>query len=176
MKLHLESVMAMRPAFERTPDRYTLLMVGVPNPLQVLPLYWRLLDPTFSLVEVAIDPRNGCLVSVTVPLYNGDLPERDEIPGQGIVRRPGLPCVQRNFWSEPGKWPPTEHYYTVEGRCRAWIAQNSLCISLFEDSIDDIVEPCPEMRLLFNRQGDLCGLTAPDLSADERRILAAGKG
>lgn len=115
-------------------------------------------------------------MSVTVPLYNGDLAERNEMPGQGIVHRQGLPCFRTDLWPEPGKWPPTGHYYTVEGRCSAWIAQNSLCISLFEDAIEDVVEPCPELRLLFNRYGDLCGLTAPDLTEDERRGLTASKG
>ena len=98
------------------------------------------------------------------------------MPGQGIVHRQGLPCFRTDLWPEPGKWPPTGHYYTVEGRCSAWIAQNSLCISLFEDAIEDVVEPCPELRLLFNRYGDLCGLTAPDLTEDERRGLTASKG
>ena len=172
MKLHLESIMEVRPVLSRTSDRYVLLTVGAPGLSGFLPLYWRLLDPEFSLVEVAIDPRSGCFVSVTVPLYNGDLSERREMLGVGVVRRRGLPCFRTNLWQEPGKWPPTEHYYTVEGRCSAWIAQNSLCISLFDDVVEDVVEPCPELWLLFNRHGDLCGLTAPDLTEDER--LAAG--
>lgn len=176
MRLHLELIMEVRPTLERAPDRYTLLMVGSPSPSNFLPLYWRLVDPTFNLVEVAIDPRNGCLVSVKVPLYNGDLPERKEMPGQGLVRRQGLPCFRRDLWPALGQWPPMGHYYTVEGRCSAWIAQNSLCISLFKDVIEYIVEPCPELWLLFNRSGDLCGLTAPDLSVEERRALAENKG
>lgn len=171
MRLHLESINNVRSAFERTPDRYVLLMVGSSGPAASLPLYWRLLDPIYSLVEVAIDSRNGCFVSVTVPLYNGKLVERGEMPGLGIARRKGIPCFRMDLWPGSEKLYPKGYYYTVEGRCNAWIAQNSLCISMFDDAIEEIVEPCPELWLHFNHQGDLCGLTAPDLSVDELRRL-----
>lgn len=171
MKLQLESIVSSRPVLERTLDRYTLLRVEPQNPSS-LPLFWRLVDPTFNLVEVALSPGSGWLLKVVVPLYNGDIPEGDQILGDGIDRQQGFPCFHTNFWPEPGKWPPTGHYYTVEGRCRIWTSRNSLCISLFDDAIKEVIEPYPELWLLFNAQRELCGLTAPNLSEGERRGLA----
>lgn len=171
MRLRLRSVKsAPGKRIQRSLDRYCLFRAGPEGLSGSLPLYWRLMDTEFSLVEVAIEPGTGEFRSVAIPLYNGDIPRAGSL-SIGSVER-GLPVFDVGLWDVSSLFP-AGHYVTAEGRCACTLRDGALLIQLFADRIVRTVEPHAGVRLLFNGRDELCGVLAPNLTAAEHRAISA---
>lgn len=172
MKLRLKNIRPAEESLARSLGGYIVLRVGPDVPGEGLPLFWRLEDPEFSLVEVALEPKTGCLRRVVIPLYRGDLFSRTDAIGEGARARSGMPCFDTEPWPESPGGPPKANYHTVQGRCECWMAGKDFCVSLFNEEIEYCIELCPGLKMCFNDSGQLCGLVAPNLSSDEMLRLS----
>jgi hypothetical protein len=169
---------------ERRIDRYVHLDLNVGLPFGTIltppPLYWSLVDPKFSLVEIPIDRRTGRLVGVTIPLYNGSLYSIEQ-NGESVSSREirGVPVIDLEPWSPAlqfGRDPyeNAEDFYNVPGRCRIEVNADVLHVVLFPEPIRYRVLTQSSVLWEFNESEELCALRLLGLTEEERAALREG--
>ncbi len=93
-------------------------------------LYWRLVDPVFSLLELGFEHPSGRLMNCAVPLFNGEI-ETSE--AQAVVTGSGTPFFDLSPWPlcVTGTVIRGRHL-SQEGRIRMTRLPNGLSIVLKE--------------------------------------------
>ncbi len=142
------------------------------------PLYWRLVDPKFCLIEIAIDRNSGRLVAVTVVMYQGNLRKADTLERQdlSIKRVAGLPVFSRDLWSKSSDmYDASKDFYDVRGKCQLEVSATEVRVSLFPDKIGSCIEIPNQLTCECNENDELCailvkGLTDQDISMLEESI------
>jgi len=172
--VHLETL-SDDSVITRQFNSYVCLSVNVGGRSKALPpLYWRLVDAQFNLVEIGIGRDSGSLESVKVVLYRGALyrmaPEQlDSL----IETTAGLPRFSLDLWSLPGGiYDVDSDYYDVPGRCKLEVAKTKLRVSLFPDRVAYRVAK-PGLECEFNQSSELCAILVDNL--DSQEILALKK-
>lgn len=141
------------------------------------PLYWRLDDPKFNLVEIGIDRRDGHFVSLTVTFYNGTvqaLSRAEDAPAGGDIN--GLPLFSLDPWAaafapERDIYDMRAEFYDVPGRCRIEMGGDTVRVVLSADEIHRRVVTRGELVSEFNSSGELCAISLLKLSPQEKRML-----
>ena len=102
------------------------------NP-RALNLYWQLVDPTFSLLELGFEWPSGRLMHCAVPLFNGQV---EEHKARGLLNAvPAAPFFDLSLW------PPNvseskgnrSHHIEQPGRIRLLKSENLLSIIIRDD-------------------------------------------
>jgi hypothetical protein len=142
------------------------------------PLYWRLDNPKFNLVEIGIDRRTGQFVSLTVVFCKEvvhTLSTPDEAPPYGEVN--GLPLFSLDPWA--AAFAPDRdvddrraEFYDVPGRCRLEMGDEAVRVVLFSEELHHRVITREELVSEFNSSGQLCSFLLPRLSQRDRSMLA----
>src|SRR5215203_4375198 len=141
------------------------------------PLYWRLDDPKFNLVEIGIDRRGGHFVSLTVVFYNSAVhPLSRPEPAYERGDLNGLPIFNRDPWAaafapERDVYDTRAEFHDVPGRCRIEIGGDTLRVVLSSDDISHRVFTQGEFVSEFNSSGDLQAIALLKLSPQEKEML-----
>ena len=90
-------------------------------------LYWQLVDPVFSLLEVGFEWPSGRLISFAVPLFKGEMEDQQTQPlPQATV---GTPFFDLSPWSvDAGNPAARGNHLKQSGRIRLLKKQNGLSI------------------------------------------------
>ena len=142
------------------------------------PLYWRLDDPKFNLVEIGINRRSGQFVSLTVVFCKEvvrTLSQPDEAPPGREVQ--GLPVFSLDPWA--AAFAPDRdvddrrpEFYDVPGRCRLELGDDAVRVVLSSGEINyRVVTQQEEFVSEFNSAGELCSILLPKLTQHDRRML-----
>lgn len=160
---------------ERHIDRHASVGVTVERAVSPPPLYWRLIDPVYNLIEIGVETYTGRLVSFDLVQYNGPLHPLRPTGGGGDdgADLDGLPAFDLGPWREARAdfaKDPTLH--DVSGRCRCEFGDDRFRVVLFPDPVRRRVTTRGQLVTEFNADGELCALTLLNLDADERNRLA----
>lgn len=140
------------------------------RPSQAPPLYWRLLDPEHSLLEIGIDRRIGVLLSLTLTFYYGELIEHKH-NGQidSVERILGIPSFALGLWPDlPMNRGGELDYVDVQGRVCLKMEANALHIILFNEPVSYQVNLLSQQTSCdFNANRELCGLWLHSLTDSE---------
>ena len=128
-------------------------------------VYWQLVDPEFSLLELGFDASCGRLVSCSVPLFNGEVRKYDS--PLGSVGLPGTPIFEMAPWTS--RAAAEDDRGTVlksPGRIQLDQYPDALVIILKSGQIDKIVVLGEKLACRFGLDGrlhslGLIGATAP---------------
>jgi hypothetical protein len=90
-------------------------------------VYWQLVDPVFSLLELGFEHPSGRLVKCAVPLFNGEVEDQQTQPlPQATV---GTPFFDLSPWSVDAANPAARgNHLEQSGRIRLLKKQNGLSI------------------------------------------------
>jgi hypothetical protein len=158
---------------ERKVHRHVPLTVRIQKELQPHPLYWRLVDPKFNLIELGLEDFTGRLVSFTVTNYNGPMFPMPAIRESAPTRNAeGVPGFDVSLWqpkSDPQDVPA--HYYDVTGRCGLQLAELDLRVELFSGPIVYHVIANHNFVCEFNEASELCAVRVTKLNPDEVEVL-----
>jgi len=141
------------------------------------PLYWRLDDPKFNLVEIGIDRRGGHFVSLTVVFCketSQTLSRAENAPAGGDAD--GLPVFSLEPWAaafdpERDVYDTRAEFYDVPGRCRIEKDADAVRVVLSSDAIQHRVITHGELVSEFNSSGELCAISLLKLSPQEKKML-----
>jgi hypothetical protein len=138
------------------------------------PIYWRLADPKFCLIEIAIDRNSGRLVAVTVVMYQGNLRKADTLERQdlSIKRAVGLPVFSRDLWSKSSDiYDTSKDFYDVQGKCQLEASATEVRINLFPDKIGSCIEIPNQLTCECNQHDELCAILVKGLTKQDISIL-----
>ena len=161
---------------QRLVDPYVPLKLSAGYSVADPPLYWRLVDPQFSLVEIGINRWDGRFVSFTVAHYNGELHPLG-IPSGTVSTETlaVLPAYSLESWagfrSDRDVGDIKGEFHDIQGRCRLELGNDSLRVVLFPDPIVLRVDTRGEVVFEFNASNELCALTFLRLGREEMDIL-----
>lgn len=124
------------------------------NPMSVN-LYWQLVDPVFSLLEMGFEYPSGRLMSCAVPLFKGEVEQSETQP---VATVSGTPLFDVSSWplSISGREVRGNHI-KQEGRIR---------LAKFADGVSIITQNTTPFRSIAYGRALLC-------SFDERDELSA---
>jgi hypothetical protein len=158
---------------ERKVHRHIPLTVRIQKELQPHPLYWRLVDPKFNLIEIGLEDFTGRLVSITVTNYNGPvfpLPTiRESAPTRNAEGVPGFDVSLWQTKSDPHD--VSADFYDVTSRGRLQLAELALRVELFPDPIFYHVVANHNFVCEFNEASELCAVRVTKLTPDEVEVL-----
>ena len=132
------------------------------------PLYWRLMDPEFNLVEIGIDRRDGHFVSFTLVFCKDvvrTVSKTDETPPAGEDH--GVPLFSLDPWadnSETGR-------YDVSGKCRLELSSKDARVVLSSDDIHHRVVNEVGLIWEFNAANELQSILLPNLTPHDRTSM-----
>lgn len=90
-------------------------------------LYWQLVDPVFSLLELGFEYPSGRLVKCAVLLFNGDVEERQTESLPNAIQ--GTPLFDLSHWTvNPDNPAVRSNHLEQQGRIRLLKKQNGLSI------------------------------------------------
>jgi hypothetical protein len=90
-------------------------------------VYWQLVDPVFSLLELGFEHPSGRLVKCAVPLFNGDVEDRRTETLPSAVQ--GTPFFDLSHWTvNPDNPADRSNHLEQPGRIRLLKKQNGLSI------------------------------------------------
>jgi hypothetical protein len=90
-------------------------------------LYWQLVDPVFSLLELGFEHPSGRLVHCAVPLFNGDVEDRRMESFPNAVQ--GTPLFDLSCWTvNPDNPAAHSNHLEQPGRIRLVKKENGLSI------------------------------------------------
>lgn len=141
------------------------------------PLYWRLNDPEYNLIEIGVSRDSGMLMSITIPLYNGLLFPLETLNYYDKNRTSfGIPIFDLSLWElalKPGRDPYNirEEFYDVKARCRFEINKDCLHISLFPEPIMYEVMVNDQFSCEFNSSNELIAILIKGISESDVKIL-----
>jgi hypothetical protein len=134
------------------------IMVRLGTPPGAMHVYWHLVDPLFSLLELGFEWPSGRLFDCSVPLFNGEV----EDGGMGPPLEPtkGTPFFDLSEWSvDEGDRCARGNFLKQSGRLRVLRGMNAVSI---------VVKQSPRRRSLvcgeslicdFDKDDELCALT-----------------
>ena len=128
-------------------------------------LYWRLIDPSFSLIEIGISSATSRVMSATVVLYNGQLESCPQSCFDNVNNiESGIPVfdLTRNDW--------VNGFCDVSGRCRLQKRDISLRIQLFATRPDRIAI-YERFSFEVDANQNLVAITIGDLEVEEWKLL-----
>lgn len=133
-------------------------------------LYWRLIDPEYSLLEIGVDSASGELRSLTVPLYNGDIDVRASVAGKPVSSTLGTPVFSTTHW--PSDWRETRHRFVdVPGRIRLDCGPDDVRIVISDESVHRSVQVGARLVCELNDADDLVGFRILAVCPEERQRL-----
>lgn len=90
-------------------------------------VYWQLVDPVFSLLELGFESPSGRLTHCAVPLFNGDVEDRRTEPLPNAVQ--GAPLFDLSLWTvNPDNPAARGNHLEHPGRIRLLKKQNGFSI------------------------------------------------
>lgn len=127
------------------------------NP-HALNLYWKLVDPTFSLLELGFEWPSGRLVHCSVPLFNGEVEEAKAVSSSNRVL--ATPFFDLSLW------PPNvseskgnrSHHIEQAGRIRLLKSDNLLTIVIKEGPTSQSLLYANEVVSNVAADGDLLAI------------------
>jgi hypothetical protein len=136
-------------------------------------LYWRLVDPKFSLLEVGLDSVSGQLRSLTVPLYNGELDSQSDAVKYGAAGLPlGIPIFDTTSWTSDLR--ETKHrFIDVRGRIRLRVCPTEMMVIISEEPIHQSIQVNSRVVCELNASAELVGFRILGISPEERERLAS---
>ncbi|HYY97213.1 MAG TPA: hypothetical protein VE642_01410 [Pyrinomonadaceae bacterium] len=141
------------------------------------PLYWRLDDAGFNLIEIGVDRGTGALRSFAAPLYRGALggldaaEEPDPSECAECVPRFDLAPWAALFESPEGRDTIRAEFHDVPGRCSFQLGGDTLRVVLFREAVSYRVDTGAGFVSEFNHAGELCAVTLKGLGDDEVACL-----
>jgi hypothetical protein len=95
--------------------------------LRATNVYWQLVDPVFSLLELGFEWPSGRLTHCAVPLFNGDVEDRQTESLQHAVQ--GTPLFDLSHWTVNSDNPAARsNHLEQSGRIRLMKKENGLSI------------------------------------------------
>ena len=158
---------------ERHIDRHASVGVAVDYSPGRPPLYWRLIDPSFNLIEIGVAADTGRLVRFELVQYNGPLhPLRPPAGGDAAEDLAGLPAFDLAPWREGrADFARDPALHDVRGRCRCELGGDVFRVVLFPDPVRRRLTTRGRLVTEFNADGELCAVSLLNLDADERTRL-----
>lgn len=141
------------------------------------PLYWRLDDPEFNLIEIGVDRDSGMLVSISAVFYKGLLYPLGKIKvAHSNKNAVGIPGFALDLWEDvfkPGRDPLDikAEFYDVPGRCRFELGEKELRVVLFSDAIRYHITSSDNLVCELNEARELCAVMVTGLDPSEKAIL-----
>jgi hypothetical protein len=162
------------------PDRYSpvvkiespsYITVRVSKSVHDPNVYWQLVDPTFSLLELGFDARSGRLVSCSVPLFNGNVGEHDEALGHAGL--PGTPIFEMKPWTSlVGAGEIPRGVLKTAGRIRLDRYSDALVINISAEATSTVVVSGGNFACCFGSEGRLQSISLfkpePDRTTQDR--------
>jgi len=175
----LEHIKTLANAFDvqRKVHRHVCLSVTFKDQISPHPLYWRLDDPKFNLIEIGIEPYTGQLLSFTVANYNGRISPLESVAES--YSRPsndGIPCFNTDLWqTDRDADDVSANFYDVPGRCRILLGVQRLRVELFPDQISYNLKT-DHFVCEFNEAKELCAISVTNLTPNEVNKLMQSIG
>jgi hypothetical protein len=121
-------------------------------------LYWQLVDPKFSQLELGFESPSGRLMACSVPLFNGEVEEQK---ARGFLNAvPGTPFFDLSLW--PPNVSETKgnrsHHIEQPGRIRLLKDENLLLIVIKDDPPLKSVLYADKLICNFGENGELLAL------------------
>jgi hypothetical protein len=159
------------------------------------PLYWRLMDPEFNLVEIGIDRRDGHFVSFTLFFCKEvvrTLSQAGETVGQAFLPVPktdwkvrpaapggesfGVPVFSLDPWtaalaSDPEIQTFQTRLHDVAGRCRLELGNNAVRVVLSSDEINQRVVTDGGLIWEFNASAELRSALFPNITQQDKTLI-----
>lgn len=139
------------------------------------PLYWRLMDPEFNLVEIGIDRRDGHFVSFTVVFCKEVVRTLSESP-KAPVSEEGVPVFSLHPWAAALAADPDIHAFQtrlhdVHGRCRLELGSDAVRVVLSSDEIHHCIVTEGGLIWELNASGELRSTLFPGITQDDLTSL-----
>lgn len=120
-------------------------------------LYWQLVDPVFSLLQLGFELSTGRLVHCSVPLFNGEVEAVEVQPLQSAVA--GVPHFDVSAWPVKETKGKSGSVMEQPGRIRLRRSSNALAIVAQEVVCRRSVAYGETVVCHFDRADELIGLT-----------------
>ena len=120
-------------------------------------VYWQLVDPKFSLIELGFEQSTGRLDHCSVPLFQGSTVRHSS--KLAVLGRPGTPFFDTSEWVSAGK----KHLLT-SGRIELHQYADALRIRLREGALNSSVLAGGKFGSHFLEDGTICAIDVVGLS------------
>jgi hypothetical protein len=137
-----------------------------------LPLYWRLLDPDFSMVEIGIDKESGKFISLAMPLYNGELSELTDSYTDHNDINIYAPKFSLDVWSAKNDFLDSNgEYYSYPGKCQLELTERNLRIRLFHEMVNSSVMISNNIMFELNKDNELISIVILGISSNDESVI-----
>lgn len=139
---------------EITVESRSYIQVRVDKSVHDLNLYWQLVDPEFSLLELGFNP-DGRMVSLSIPLFNGNVGRHDTRFSRASSH--GTPIFELKPWrvgTEIGQ--SQETILKTLGRIEIDRYRNALVITVTSEAIASAVLSGGNLLSCFDAKNRLC--------------------
>lgn len=139
------------------------------------PLYWRLVDPEFNLVEIGIDRRDGHFVSFTLVLCKEVVRTLSQ-SAEALVSEEGVPVFSLDPWAAALAADPDIHKFQtrlhdVPARCRLELGTEAVRVVLSSDEIHHRIVTKGGVIWEFNASGELRSTLFPNITQHDRTLI-----
>jgi hypothetical protein len=121
-------------------------------------VYWQLVDPDYSLLELGFEWPTGRLVDCSVPLFNGDIENAGREPAPKVEH--GAPLFDLSLWpSEAPKPGARDNYLKQAGRISLVRTSEGVLIACQDEPRLRSIVYGEKLLCHFGQDDELVGLT-----------------